>query len=321
MEIFRIPLAKPVYFFKAGDFSADAGWTHPRLRHTRDFEVFLGIAGEVPLAFDRVRTVLRPGACVIAPPGVTVRGTEASRSAVRFLWLHFVVEGWSRADLDDETSPPAAADLERVRRREFAPRLNELCILGDHFVLQDPARTIVLMSHLLDVANSYRYTQREADLLTGALLAELSHGFLSRIAAHEARPRAFSTRIIEWVRANMSSTLTVAAVAEHFQLHPDYLSRKFRAEQGRSMRDYLVQVRLDSAKLLLVRTDLPVAQVARHAFFSDPKHFMKLFRARIGLTAREYRESAANTHYNNPVVDPMIPVPREIALRIEGLEP
>ena len=58
---------------------------------------------------------------------------------------------------------------------------------------------------------------------------------------------------------------------------------------GSSPRRYILRHRLETAKDLLARSDLPLSEIAAEAGFYDASDFGKRFREQEGLTPRQYR--------------------------------
>jgi LacI family transcriptional regulator len=67
------------------------------------------------------------------------------------------------------------------------------------------------------------------------------------------------------------------------------LERAFRHHLGRSVSDYLAALRLGRAKELLLRTNLPIADVAAQTGFSTQQYFNNVFRQAAGKTPRRFR--------------------------------
>lgn len=63
----------------------------------------------------------------------------------------------------------------------------------------------------------------------------------------------------------------------------------FKRYVGRTPNEYLTDRRLEEAKRLLSETDGAVAQIARACGFSSSSYFINVFRRRLGVTPREYR--------------------------------
>lgn len=69
-----------------------------------------------------------------------------------------------------------------------------------------------------------------------------------------------------------------------------YLSREFRRCTGKTVMEYLLEVRLSQAKELLRFTDLSVREVAERCGMPNVSHFIESFRKREGATPHAYRK-------------------------------
>ena len=58
---------------------------------------------------------------------------------------------------------------------------------------------------------------------------------------------------------------------------------------GRTIKEYQCLLRLRRAEQLLTETDLPIAEIAQRAGFSDVFYFSKVFHREKGCTPRDYR--------------------------------
>ena len=94
---------------------------------------------------------------------------------------------------------------------------------------------------------------------------------------------------VEYIRQNLNGDLTLAAVAQHVNYSPGYLSAIFKQELNTSFSDYIVQLRLRSAKLLLTQSDAPLYSIAEQTGFHDASYFVKVFKKYVGLTPNDYR--------------------------------
>ena len=68
-------------------------------------------------------------------------------------------------------------------------------------------------------------------------------------------------------------------------------NRIFRKLTGQSPRQYLLHHKIETAKGLLARTDLPLSQIAFQCGFYDASDFGKRFREIEGLTPKQYRNN------------------------------
>jgi len=88
--------------------------------------------------------------------------------------------------------------------------------------------------------------------------------------------------------------LTLTSLSETFYVNSSYLSRTFREHQGVTVGQYIANVRLDNAKLLLKNSDYPINMVALNVGYTDANYFVKLFKKHTGLTPTDYRTSRKN---------------------------
>jgi AraC family transcriptional regulator len=98
-------------------------------------------------------------------------------------------------------------------------------------------------------------------------------------------------RAIEFIAAHMAEDIGMAEIAAAAGLSPSALSVVFRKATGLSPYSWLIERRLDRATDLLVRSRLPLAEVAVTAGFFDQAHMTRSFRARRATTPGAIRQA------------------------------
>ena len=81
----------------------------------------------------------------------------------------------------------------------------------------------------------------------------------------------------------------MADAAKAVSLSPSYFSRLFRAASGLSPYEYLLGVRLEKAKEMLLETQAPVSEVAYRTGFGSDANFIAFFRKETGLSPLKFR--------------------------------
>lgn len=85
--------------------------------------------------------------------------------------------------------------------------------------------------------------------------------------------------------------LSIPAIASQFNVSTGHLSRSFKEETGRTIKDYVTRYKLDIIKSRLKFSDLSISQIANEMNLSDESHLNKVFKAAFGMTASQYRNS------------------------------
>ena len=94
---------------------------------------------------------------------------------------------------------------------------------------------------------------------------------------------------LQMIHEQPGSTLATGRMAAACNFSASQFNRVFRQLMGQSPQQYLVRHRLEIAKRLLVRTELPLAEIAMQAGFYDASVMGKKFRELEGSTPRAFR--------------------------------
>jgi len=86
-----------------------------------------------------------------------------------------------------------------------------------------------------------------------------------------------------------ASPLDVAAIARAALMSPAHFSRQFRAAYGETPYSYLMTRRIERAKALLRRGDLPVTEVCMEVGCTSLGSFSVRFTEMVGETPSAYR--------------------------------
>lgn len=95
--------------------------------------------------------------------------------------------------------------------------------------------------------------------------------------------------ILDYI-SNHYRDCTLTSLAEHFSIHPTYLTTLLKRSTGLSFRELLQKQRFSNAVLLLENTDIPVEQIALSVGYDTTTYFYKKFRSFYGCSPKEYRK-------------------------------
>jgi AraC-like DNA-binding protein/ligand-binding sensor protein len=105
------------------------------------------------------------------------------------------------------------------------------------------------------------------------------------------------------VREGDPAKISVQDLASALQLSAGHVSRVYSRTTGRTLEEYLIRRRLDTAKRLLLDPRLHVAEVAYRCGFCNPAYFSSVFKKYMRCTPREYATNPMRWNLVEPVSD------------------
>ena len=94
---------------------------------------------------------------------------------------------------------------------------------------------------------------------------------------------------IRFMESNYSG-IKISDVADYIGINRTYLTAIFKTKMHVSPQEYLMQVRMDKSRELLIKTDVPIYVVAKEVGYQDQLPFSKMFRKKYGLSPEQYRK-------------------------------
>ena len=92
------------------------------------------------------------------------------------------------------------------------------------------------------------------------------------------------------INSSYSEEITLKSIANDIHINPSYLSTLFKKETGQTFSQYLLMLRLEESKQLLLETNLDITEIAYKTGFNSQSYFIKVFRDHTGQTPKEYRK-------------------------------
>jgi AraC family transcriptional activator FtrA len=153
---------------------------------------------------------------------------------------------------------------------------------------------IDLCLHLVRADHGAAYA---AQIARNMVLPPHREGSQLQYAAQPAPARADESLapLLEWATSRLDTRLTLGRLAGHAGLSSRTLARRFTEQLGTSPGQWLLGRRLDAARVLLERTDLPVEAIATRVGLASAVNLRRRFRAHLGTTPGAYRRTFSET--------------------------
>lgn len=95
-------------------------------------------------------------------------------------------------------------------------------------------------------------------------------------------------KAIDYINSH-NEPLTADQIAQAVELSTGHLNQLFRKYTNKTIHEYLVDYRLQMARLLLLTTEKSVSEIAAELGFASASHLGSLFKTQEGITPRQYR--------------------------------
>lgn len=206
-----------------------------------------------------------------------------------------------------ESSEPALTTNAEMEK-EFSD-YQSVALYGLKSVLCVPVKHNELINGVLYLDNDLAGGVFSRDLLK--LLGELlSHGAVlieneilrlrlrnsdsaSRQAVKKAKKNPHLTAVLDFCGSHYAENISREDIATRLSMNPDYLGKLFKTQMGRTIRDYINELRVEKAAVLLIADpEKKVIDVAHEVGFESLRTFNRAFYRTTGKTPSQFRISA-----------------------------
>lgn len=164
----------------------------------------------------------------------------------------------------------AMKDLNTVYGKEFLEKLNPVDrLLHCHTIIDMKNETLLILNDI------------------GAYIQN----------ARQIEKNTLIPRIKQYVEENYKDyNLNVTSISDTFSMNSAYISRCFKENTNESILDFINKIRLEKARLLLLKKSLGLNEIAAMTGYSNSNSFIRAFKRYVGVTPGKYREFPDNKY-------------------------
>ncbi len=141
---------------------------------------------------------------------------------------------------------------------------------------------IYKMFHVEKRVNEALISKNLVAVLTEFLVYELPH---EGVSEHSVRIE----EILSYINEHLDQQLSLDMLAQRASLSPFYFSRVFKKETGYTLREYLINTRINAARFYLSTTKLSLKEITYRCGYGNDSTFCTMFKRITGMTPLEYR--------------------------------
>ncbi|MGV0811190.1 AraC family transcriptional regulator [Mycolicibacterium boenickei] len=112
-----------------------------------------------------------------------------------------------------------------------------------------------------------------------------------RKAGRDALDPATRSALVEYLEDGLESEITLETLAELADMSVGRFIKAFAAAFHTTPHQYLLDRRIDRAKVMLMTTSQTITEISAAVGFTTPNHFATAFRRRVGVTPSGYRQN------------------------------
>lgn len=139
--------------------------------------------------------------------------------------------------------------------------------------------------------------QKDIDSMKAVLIAAVEY-MAGQIM--ESNISISAKKIMGYIEANYAdSDLSVAGIAEHFKMHPTYVSNMFKEQSGQGVLEFINKTRINHSLDLLERTADNISRIAEKVGYLNANTYIRIFKKFMGVTPNHYRVMHQNDESEN----------------------
>lgn len=264
----KITIASPPlpYYLESGRCDYKIGDQHPNRQSIGVFDLIVVMSGTLSIGEEGRQWDVHGGQAVILMPDRYHYAVRPCIEETTFYWVHFQCSPSVEESPYTITLPKIwnLPDTERVQhlfeewiQLTIAPR--SLAFWQEQTLLQQ----------LLQFMDEGQHREAQSP---GYALAEKTEAYLKQ---------------------HYREALSNEGIAEALHFHVNYITRCMKTYYKMTPMEYLLQYRLEQAKLLLLKTEWTISAIAEYVGFSYPPYFTNCFKKRYEVSPLQYRKRYA----------------------------
>ncbi len=147
-----------------------------------------------------------------------------------------------------------------------------------------------LRDTVIAIATSFRLNDEYADAITSSLLKKLLADLINLSAGVIKNEKELAKKVERYIELYAADICNNKQIGAAFGYHPVYIATIFKESKGMSLYQAIINRKIELACQWLTQTELSVENIAFDLGFSTRSHFCTVFKKRMGITPRNFRE-------------------------------
>ncbi|CAM4471207.1 AraC-like DNA-binding protein [Paenibacillus endophyticus] len=270
------------YYLESGVTVHKRGDQHPNRRQLGVFDLLVVESGCLFIGEEDRHWQLTAGQTLLLLPNRHHYSVKPSEEETVFYWVHFLPVGeWQQTELD-HASLNHDNHYNRFLTSPYSLHIQKA------WTLPYPEQTYRIMRALNNASEERQsrafWTQQQS---FEELLRMMD---LRQNDSYTSPSVTLAEKTEVYIKNNYRTEITSKMMSHALNFHYNYIMRCMKQVYGMTPIDYLSKYRLEQAKLLLLKTEWPVAEIASYVGFENAPYFSNCFTRQIGMPPTKFRK-------------------------------
>lgn len=203
--------------------------------------------------------------------------------------------------------------LEKLKSNKLSQLSNLIDTLFENWQIDDNFNSMIVKSRLLELMGvlsraaveaggkykdvsplNYKYIKELFEINTVIDLKEWLYSLCIKLSQKiDEVDEEFKDKIIydgvKYINSNYTEDVSLSEAAAASNLSEHYFSRIFKKEMGCTFKEYITELRMESAKRKLKKHDDNISNIAKEIGYNNPGYFSRVFKEYEGVSPSTYR--------------------------------
>lgn len=143
---------------------------------------------------------------------------------------------------------------------------------------------------LKELLDEYTKKLPHSELMCSSLMASALSEIIRNYSKVSDKGKKLNIEeIVIYIQEHYKEDLTNKDLSEIFHFHPNYISEVFKNKLGKSLHQYIMEVKISNAISMLETGKMSIAQIASETGFYDSCYFSRYFKKITGVSPKRYK--------------------------------
>ncbi len=144
----------------------------------------------------------------------------------------------------------------------------------------------------------FRTAITQSETLDECICSYLDFVYMIEKQLAENTTREEIVKALTYIQQNYLTGITLQSVAMHVNLSPNYFSHLFKEETNENFIDYVMNLKIEKAKQLLMLSSKKTNEISYMLGFTDDTYFCRFFKVKTGFSPGDFKKKSLREEFS-----------------------